>query len=193
MKIKAVIFDMDGTVVENSYDWPRIKAELGTGDLPILAYLNGLDEPERSAKWKILRKHEDKQTRSSVLKKGMAEILELLGERGVRTALVTNNSRTNARRLLKKFGLRFDAVLTREDGLWKPSGAPLTRVMEMLGFGPDECCVVGDTLFDVWAAQDAGIEKIFILHSDSSRFAMTPAEVVPSAEALWEKVRLLLE
>jgi phosphoglycolate phosphatase-like HAD superfamily hydrolase len=57
MKIRGVIFDLDGTVVENDYDWPRIREELGTGAASILGYLESLDGPERSAKWAILETH----------------------------------------------------------------------------------------------------------------------------------------
>ena len=53
---------MDGTVVDVLYDWARIKADLGAGDVPILSYLSGLAEPERSRKWAILRRYEDEAT-----------------------------------------------------------------------------------------------------------------------------------
>jgi len=48
VKLKLVIFDLDGTVVENSYDWPAIRRELGIQGGSILAYLDSLPEPERS-------------------------------------------------------------------------------------------------------------------------------------------------
>ena len=123
MSLQGVIFDLDGTVVENDYDWPRIREEIGTGQTSILGYLDSLAEPERSAKWSILERHEDQQTQDSVLREGIAELLALLRERGVATALVTNNSQPNTEFLLAKFGLTFDYVITREQGLWKPSVA----------------------------------------------------------------------
>ncbi|NTV82237.1 MAG: hypothetical protein HGA24_12565, partial [Candidatus Aminicenantes bacterium] len=49
MRLKGVIFDLDGTVVENDYDWTGIREALGTGATSILGYLASLDEPERSA------------------------------------------------------------------------------------------------------------------------------------------------
>jgi phosphoglycolate phosphatase-like HAD superfamily hydrolase len=64
MRIKGVIFDLDGTVVENDYDWAGIREELGTGKSSILGYLDSLAEPERSAKWAILEDHEARQTRA---------------------------------------------------------------------------------------------------------------------------------
>jgi hypothetical protein len=120
MKIKGVIFDLDGTVVENSYDWLRIREELGTGATSILTYLDSLEGTERSRKWSILETHEAEQTAASVLRGGVRGLLGLLRERGIATALVTNNSRKNTDFLLNKFGLVFDCVITRESGLWKP-------------------------------------------------------------------------
>ncbi|MCK7481940.1 MAG: HAD hydrolase-like protein [Candidatus Moduliflexus flocculans] len=133
MKLRGVIFDLDGTVVENDYDWPRIREELGTGGTSILAYLDSLEGPERSAKWAILESHEAAQTEASVLREGVRELLALLRVRGLSAALVTNNSRPNTEFLLEKFDLAFDCVVTRESGLWKPSGAPFFEVMRTLG------------------------------------------------------------
>ena len=192
LKIKGVIFDLDGTVVENDYDWPRIREELGTGAASILGYLDSLEEPERSAKWAILETHEAEQTEASVLRRGVRELLDLLSARGVATALVTNNSRKNTEFLLGKFGLTFDCVITRESGLWKPSGAPFLDALKTLGVEADACGVIGDTHFDVLAALDAGIASIFLLSEDAGRFAGFPVEVYPAVDFLLERLEGLL-
>jgi HAD superfamily hydrolase (TIGR01509 family) len=192
LALGCVIFDLDGTVVENSYNWPRIKEELGSGGAPILPYLEGLDEPERSRKREILERHEAEQTAASRPRSGIGEFLGLLGARSVRTALVTNNSSENTALLLRRFGLTFDLVLTRESGLWKPSGAPFLEVMKVFAVDPRECCVVGDTRFDVLAAADAGIAGVFILSDDPGRFAGSPVEVCPNLDSLRASLEKLL-
>ncbi len=190
--LRGVIFDLDGTVVENDYDWPRIKEELGTSGEPILTYLEGLDEPERTRKWGILECHEAVQTGQARLRKGMKELLEFLAEKGVFSALVTNNSEANTTFLLNRFELAFDCVITRESGLWKPSGAPFLEVMEKLGLEPGECCVLGDTRFDILAALDAGIGIIFLLTEDPDRFAGFPVEVFSSIIGLRKRIEQLV-
>ena len=192
MSIKGVIFDLDGTVVENSYDWPRIKGELDAGATPILTYLDSLEEPERTRKWAVLETHEAEQTEAAVLRAGVRGLLELLRGQGIAAALVTNNSRKNADFLLNKFGLVFDCVITRESGLWKPSGAPFLEVLERLGLEPGDCCVVGDTRFDVLAAIDAGIGAIFLLSGEPEKFAGFPVEVFPDMDFLRSYLETLL-
>jgi HAD superfamily hydrolase (TIGR01509 family) len=192
MSLRGAIFDLDGTVVENSYDWPRIREELGNGGVPILTYLCGLDEPQRSRKWAILERYEAEQTARSILREGIRELLAFLKDAGVRTALVTNNSRKNTAVLLERFGLGFDPVITRESGLWKPSGAPFQDVLSKFGIGGDECCVIGDTKFDVLAAVDAGIRFIFLLGDDPSPFAGFPVEVFSDIPALKQRLGELL-
>lgn len=192
MPIRGVIFDLDGTVVENAYDWTRIRAEIGTGETSILAYLDSLEEPERSAKWAILETHEARQTQASRLREGIPALLSLLHGRDIAAALVTNNSRANTEFLLGKFGLAFDCVITRERGLWKPSGAPFREVLQTLRLEARECAVVGDTPFDILAALDAGIGSIFLLAADPKRFAGFPVEVFPGVGDLMARLRQLL-
>ncbi|MBP7705883.1 MAG: HAD family hydrolase [Candidatus Aminicenantes bacterium] len=191
MKLRGVIFDLDGTVVENDYDWTRIRAELGTGETSILAYLDGLVGPERAAKWAVLESHEAAQTEASVLREGVRELLALLRARGLAAALVTNNSRRNTEFLLGKFGLSFDCVVTRESGLWKPSGAPFLEVLRTLGLAPDACGIVGDTRFDVLAALDAGIGAIFLLSDEPELFDGLPVEVFPDVDSLRDRLESL--
>jgi len=192
VKIRGVLFDMDGTIVSVPYDWPRIKAELGSGDVPILSYLDRLGEPGRSRKRAVLERHETEATRRAVLKRGTKALLGLLAERGAKTALITNNSRTNTEHLLERFRLTFDLVMTRESGLWKPSGAPLLAAMERLGLTRNVCCAVGDSHFDVTAAKAAGIPLIFVLNRDPGHFVEDGVEVVASVEALRKRVEPML-
>lgn len=193
MKLKGIIFDMDGTVVDVPYDWNRIKAELMTQGKSILVYLRSLEEPERSEKWKVLEKYEKEATSKARLKRGMRGFLDLLNEKGIKKALVTNNSQKNVSFLLKKFDLEFDCVISRESGLWKPSGAPFLAALEKLGLRRKECCVVGDSHFDIKAAEEAGIPNVFILNEDKERFGSMDAEVFSSTEELKKKIEQLLK
>jgi HAD superfamily hydrolase (TIGR01549 family) len=193
MKLKGVIFDMDGTVVDVTYDWNQIKAELNSQGKPILIYLKGLEEPEKSEKWKVLEKHESEATQKARLKPGMRGFLDLLSQKGIKIALVTNNSQRSVSFLLEKFNLEFDCIISRESGLWKPSGAPFQAVLEKLGLEKEECCVVGDSHFDIKAAEETGIPNVFILNEDKEKFATMPAEVFSSVEELMKRIERLLE
>jgi len=190
--IRAVLFDMDGTVVDVPYNWPEIKEKLETRGVPILTHLTALEEPERSLKWEILTGYEDEATSRAKLKKGIVELLDLLARRGVRTALVTNNSGKNLRVILERFRLHFDLVLSRESGFWKPSAAPFRTVLERFGLEADECCVAGDSTIDIKAAEEAGIRSIFILSGEPERFSGLNVEILADAVALTKRLRRIL-
>jgi hydrogenase expression/formation protein HypE len=162
--IRAVIFDMDGTLIDSRYDWPQIRRSLGVTGSSIIDDLNGLPEPQRSRKWADLEETERAASESAILHEGARELLMLLAEKGLSTALVTNNSEPNTRHLLDRFGLRFDIVLTRDSGLWKPSGAPIAEAVRRLGVSPGFCLGVGDSRYDVLAAREAELSAVCLLH-----------------------------
>ncbi len=189
MKTRLVIFDLDGTIVENNYDWAAIRQELGLSSGSILAYLDSLPEPDRSEKYAVLEAHERRQTELARLRPGTEAFLGWLTSRRIKTALVTNNNLENTRRLLERFQLTFDLTLTRESGLYKPSGAPLIRVMEQLKVKPDETVAVGDTHYDLQAAREAGLARVFILKGP-----MTPPELAGATfVSSYEEIKPYLE
>jgi len=196
VKLRGLIFDMDGTIVDAPYDWPRIKGDLNTGGQTILAHLKSLSEPERSRKWSVLEGYEKTATENAVLKPGVPQLMELLARHSIRIALVSNNSRKNVHLLLSRFHLEFDIVLSREDGLWKPSAGPFLHVLREWDMPRAECGVVGDAIFDVQAAQAAGIHRILVIHSsadrDRARFDGTGAEVFDSIPALQDRISCLI-
>jgi HAD superfamily hydrolase (TIGR01509 family) len=168
--LSAVIFDMDGTLVDSTYDWPQIRQSLGVTGPSIIDALNGLEEPDRSRKWAELEEIEKNATENARLHEGAHEILELFSTHGLPTALVTNNSSVNTRRLLARFGLRFDVVLTRDSGLWKPSGAPIREAVNQLGVTPGDCLGVGDSHYDVLAAREAGLAAVCLVQNGATGY-----------------------
>jgi HAD superfamily hydrolase (TIGR01549 family) len=191
-KLKGAIFDMDGTLVDAPYDWKYIKEKLNTRGKPILTYIQALEEPEKTQKWKQLENFEKDATEKAILKEGIREFLDFLKKKGLNVALVTNNSKENVQYLLHKFDLVFDLVLSRESGLWKPSGAPFNAVLKELKLKREECCVIGDTFFDIEAAKDVGIEQVFILNEDQEKFSSTPAKVFADVKELQLHIGTLL-
>jgi hydrogenase expression/formation protein HypE len=167
--VEAVIFDMDGTLVNSVYDWPEIRQRLGVTGASIIDDLNALPEPDRSRRWAELEDIEAAATGRAAIHEGARELLALLADHGIAAALVTNNSDANTRRLLDRFSLGFEVVVTRDSGLWKPSGAPIIEAVRRLGIAPGRCLGVGDSHYDNMAARDAGLGRICVLHDGSGR------------------------
>jgi HAD superfamily hydrolase (TIGR01549 family) len=169
--IDAVIFDMDGTVVDTSYDWAEIRRRLEIEGPSILDHLGSLEPDERARKWALLDEIEREATHDASEMTGTSEVLAHLAECGVRTALVTNNSDGNAQALIERFGLRFDVVVTRDSGVWKPSAAPIELAIRRLGVLPEHCLVVGDSIYDLIAGRAAGCARVAVVHDDTGRLA----------------------
>jgi HAD superfamily hydrolase (TIGR01509 family) len=165
----AVVFDMDGILIDSDYDWPAIRQRLGVTGRSIIDDLNGLPDGARAERWAELEAIEQRATGAARLKEGVPELLALLAARQLPTALVTNNSERNARELLDRYRLRFDVVLTRDSGLWKPSGAPLAEAVRRLGVAPGLCLAVGDSRYDVEAAREAGCGAVCLLYQGAQR------------------------
>lgn len=163
--LRAVLLDMDGTLIDSTYDWEEIRRRLGVDGPSIIDSLNGLPDGARETRWRELEAIEREASGRATLHEGARELLETFRNAGLATALVTNNSEANTRRLLDRFGLRLDLVLTRDSGFYKPSGAPFTEAARRLGVRPEACLVVGDSRYDLEAAREAGVGRFYLLHT----------------------------
>ncbi|MCP4897649.1 MAG: HAD-IA family hydrolase [bacterium] len=153
--VEAVLFDMDGTLIRSTYDWPAIRAALGVTQDSIIDELNGLSEPDRTMKWSELERVERSASEAAGMIDGARELMAEVVAAGLKIALVTNNSQANTDLLIDRFDLSFDVVLTRDSGLWKPSGAVLVEAARRLGTSVDRCMAVGDSRYDLAAGREA--------------------------------------
>lgn len=156
MAIHGVIFDMDGTLTTMCFDFARIKAEAGVGDVDLLDYLDQVRGAEQARLMRIIVKYEEEAAARTKLNRGALAVLRGLRKRGLPTALLTRNSRRSVDLVCERLGLRFDMSLTREDAPHKPSPEPVRRVARCWKTTPRELLVVGDYKWDVLCARNAG-------------------------------------
>lgn len=174
----AILFDMDGTLTQPMLDFPRIKAEMGIGHRPILEALSTMTADARDAAERILHRHEIEASEQSILNDGCHDLLQWLAHRSIRTAIVTRNSLRSAATVLARHGLSFAAVITRDDGLYKPDPAPLRLACERLGVKVNQAWMVGDGQYDIEAGNAAGMRTIWISHGQERPFAAEPADAI---------------
>lgn len=96
---------------------------------------------------------------------GLIDALDQLDAMGVRTAVVTNKVERLARKLLGELGLaeRMAAIIggdTLGPGNAKPSPAPILAMIDRCGGG--ETAFVGDSIYDIQAANSAGVTSIAV-------------------------------
>jgi len=122
MAIRAVLFDMDGTIWDAPIDWLAVRREidLPVDGRPIYAQLMDMPSHERARGIQILERYEALGAENGRLVPGTEELLQYLHEAHVKCALVTNNSRLSVEHVLKRNPLSFDVVLSRDDGALKP-------------------------------------------------------------------------
>jgi len=161
--LKAVIFDLDGTLTRPNLDFDRMRAEIGIRTpTPILEWLAAQPERVKERAWDIIHRHELEAAHAAELAEGALELLALLDELQVRTGLVTRNSRCSVEIVLERFGLQFEAVVTREDCEPKPSPEPVLECARRLGVSAGETLMVGDFYFDIHSGHAAGARTALV-------------------------------
>jgi HAD superfamily hydrolase (TIGR01509 family) len=158
---QAVLFDMDGTILEPVEDGlPEFKAHWGIEvDQLVIPNLHRLP-PEAAEAFRLL---EVRVAEQSVLRGGVHELLEELQAAGIKTALVTNNATSSAKTVLDKHRVSFDLVLSRDDAPMKPAPDMLLLALERLQTLPSQAIMVGDTRPDLGAARVAKIPLCVLL------------------------------
>lgn len=163
MGTKGVIFDLDGVVVELRLDFAAIKREMfGSAEGYILERLEGLHGEERRRAEAVLRRHEDEAAHRAQPVEGVLPLLAWLRERGLKTALVTRNSRRSVNVIEARLGLHFPVVVTREDAPPKPSPQPILLACQRMRIQPEEAMFLGDGEFDLLAGRRAGVTTVLL-------------------------------
>ncbi len=169
--LRAVLFDLDGTLTRPNLDFDALRAEIGIRDRrPILEWLAAQTETVRERAWQIIHRHELEAARTAELAEGAREALAAIAELGLKTALVTRNSRRSTELVLRRLGLEFDAVVTREDCAPKPSPEPVLECARRLGVVPEDTLVVGDFYFDIQSGHAAGAHTALVGESSAPPF-----------------------
>ncbi len=211
MEIKAVIFDLDGTLTDtladltnsvnyalSEFGFPRRSADevrsfVGNGvrRLINLSVPSGTSEKICEDCLEAFKTHYEKN--SCVNTKpydGITEVLEVLKNKGIKTAVVTNKIHWAAEKIAGKFfeGL-IDVTVGQVDGVaQKPEPDGIFFALKKLGVTKENAVYVGDSEVDCVTAHNAGIPCIGVtwgfrdrevLESNGAEYIVdTPTEVL---------------
>lgn len=164
MKIKAVIFDLDGTITEPYLDFDKIRQEIGLpqNSEPILESMAKMSPAQRQKTEVILYKYEQLAVEHSTLNKGAAQTFDWLKKNNIPVGILTRNTRRNASAVAEKHNLEFDAIFDRHDGPPKPDPFGIKKLCDFFKVEPQETLVIGDYLYDLQSAKAAGATAILV-------------------------------
>jgi pyrophosphatase PpaX len=106
------------------------------------------------------------------------EMLAGLAARGMRIGVATSKRRRSTMQALEGCGLRrwIGAAVSAEDVRNpKPAADPILEALRLLGAAPAEAWMVGDGVFDVGAARQAGVRSVAALWGTREREAVLGA------------------
>jgi len=164
MSIRAVIFDLDGTITQSYLDFNVIRQEIGIaeGGGPILEAMESMDTQQLAHAQRVLAIHEEKAIEASTLNREARSVLGILQNRGIPVGVLTRNTRDNAQAVATKHALEFDAIVGRDEAPVKPDPAGVFLLCQQFEVSPQETLVVGDYLFDILSAKAAGAVAVLL-------------------------------
>ena len=176
---------MDGTLTVPMLDFRVIRREAGLpekGD--IISLLREMPEKRRKKVWKIIERHEEEALTKMELQKGVKEILSHIIRGKSRLGLLTRNSPRSVNVFLKRIGIGFDCVITRDYPHLKPSPEPVLHMLEKWNVPPELSLVVGDYIHDIECGKAAGAKTCFFANPGKTSYAEFADYAVSSFEEL---------
>ncbi|NLI91697.1 MAG: HAD family hydrolase [Peptococcaceae bacterium] len=179
--INAYLFDLDGTILDSksaivnvffrlcqkygskTFTLQEIDSQFGNSFKSIMASLDSQKKKEIEAEYyRLMIEEEQKKAK---LFPAIRENIVYLKECGHKIALVTNKEKLIVLKSLRRFQLfeLFNGIVTINDVQNpKPHQEPVTKALSIIGASKEEALMIGDSVFDVYAAQNAGIQSVVI-------------------------------
>ena len=188
MKYQAIVFDLDGTLLDTIEDLgeavnyalrkrnlplhtlEEYRTMVGNGvkklverALPVIpSEARNLLDDCLADFMSYYESHIDVHTRPY---DGMPELLQALSAQGVALAVASNKFQSGAEYLVKKLfpGIPFVAILGNQEGFpLKPDPAIVETVLEKAGVAKSTAALVGDSATDMKTAANAGVPGIAV-------------------------------
>lgn len=187
MRVKAVIFDMDGVIVDTEpYNMERVyqyvcslnpKAErkelyqnagrsqedVWTRIASAIGLGRGWEETMMDYRQNWVPVHPFDIPYKNIFREDTAEILDLARKQGMKTAVASSTAYNKVKEILSEVGVisHLDLILSGEFfEKSKPDPAIYLKTAEMLGLEPQECVAIEDSTVGITAAHRAGLYVI---------------------------------
>ncbi|MGN0365744.1 MAG: HAD family hydrolase [Suilimivivens sp.] len=176
MKYKQIVFDVDGTLMNNEFavlcsfqdtirevtgktmEMEELKFCLGIPGESAISQLGIEDTSGTLELWvRKLAKYED----TVRVFEGIPELLERLKKAGYKMGIVTSRTRELQDEDFKNRSIRtyFETVVCADECITpKPTAGPLLKYMELTGTECRELLYIGDSIYDLECAENAGVD-----------------------------------
>jgi len=212
-QLQAIIFDMDGVIVDSEPRHERafleVVREIGYADKLAMSFADYIGRSDKELWLDFVAKHQPPQPMTELLARkrqrmvdilrreqpvfaGLPELLEKLAARYL-LALASGSERPVVAEVLKlkQLDRRFSAVVSGSDiQRGKPAPDIFLRAAELLKVAPRSCCVVEDSKPGVAAGLAAGMQVIAITNTHPAQALQHATHVVRTYA---EIERLLLQ
>ena len=215
MKVASVIFDLDGTLLDTLQDLTdsvntvlarhnmplrdieEIRRFVGNG-IPMLirrAVRAGTSDEEIAlCTQEMLDYYAEHCDIKTAPYPGVNELLSLLREKGIATAVVTNKDQKAAEVLCaEKFGDGLQCVVGARQNLgFKPAPDGVFAAMQEIGARAESTVYVGDSDVDMQTAANAGLPAVGVLWGFRSRTDLQPYQPAAMVRSMAELEKILL-
>lgn len=197
--IKAVIFDMDGVVVDTGFmhniTEQKLLADLGihmtleeirkyAGTAPEVWFKMVLEKNNKHTDIKELVKKKYKMVYDMLNEgvpviPGFLQLFELLRKNGLKIALASGSSKKFMNFIISKIKLDFDVVVSSEEvSKGKPDPELFLTTSEKLKIKPENCLVIEDAHLGVIAAKKARMKCIAFVNKNSGNQDLSGADLI---------------
>ena len=216
MAYRAVLFDMDGTVLDTLEDLAAavnacfrhfgvpevsrdlVRAKLGNGAVYLIhaCVPEGMDEERIRELIAWYKPYYDAHCRIETRPyPGIPELMAELKAKGVKQAIISNKPDPAVQELAAEFfpGLLETAVGESERVRRKPDPDAVLAAVERMGLQKEDCVYIGDTEVDLATARNAGMDVIAVSWGFRSEEHLRAAGAVRIANSVGELGKMLSE